>query len=164
MLQETDEGIQVANLLKLTEVAQRLDVSEKTVRRYVKRGVLPSIFVGNAYRVSEEDVVEYLRLARVGGEHDPKVQALPIDIDQFKEAAMKDAKPETLRELQALVEEAIEQRYSSTQLLTLKDELAEIRASLAQTKETHFDAYARVVEAENYVRRVLNKVAGRVVG
>jgi excisionase family DNA binding protein len=154
----------VANLLKLTEVAQRLDISEKTARRYVKRGVLPSVFVGNAYRVSEEDVAEYLRHARVGGEHDPKVQALPFDIDQLKEAAIEDAKPETLRDLQTLVEEAIEQRYSSTQLLTLKDELAEIRASLAPTKETHFDAYARVVETENYVRRVLNKVAGRVVG
>lgn len=154
----------MANLLKLTEVAQRLDVSEKTVRRYVKRGVLPSIFVGNAYRVSEEDVTEYLRRARVGADHDQNDEALPVDIDSMKEGVLAAAKPETLSELQTLVEKAIEQRYNSTQLLTLKDELAEIRASLTPTKETHFDAYARVVEAENYVRRVLTKVAGRVVG
>ena len=51
--------------LKLTEVAQRLGVSEKTARRYVKAGVLPSVFVGNAYRVDERDLEEYLERARV---------------------------------------------------------------------------------------------------
>jgi hypothetical protein len=91
-----------------------------------------------------------------------KVQTLPVDIDEFKQAAIDREKPETLRELQTLVEEALEQRYSSTELLTLKDELTEIRTSLAPVKDTHFDDYARVVEAENFVRRVLNKVAGRV--
>ena len=55
----------MARLLKLPEVAQRLEVSEKTARRYVKAGVLPSVFVGNAYRVNEEDVEEYLRRAKV---------------------------------------------------------------------------------------------------
>lgn len=51
--------------LKLPEVARRLGVSEKTARRYVKAGALPSVFVGNAYRVSEKDVEEYLERARV---------------------------------------------------------------------------------------------------
>jgi excisionase family DNA binding protein len=51
--------------LKLPEVARRLGVSEKTARRYVKAGMLPSMFVGNAYRVSERDVEEYLERARV---------------------------------------------------------------------------------------------------
>lgn len=55
----------MANLLKLSEVAHRLDVSEKTVRRYVKAGELPSAFIGNAYRVREEDIEEYLRRAQV---------------------------------------------------------------------------------------------------
>ena len=72
-LYEADEERQVSNLLKLPEVAQRLNVSEKTVRRYVKAGVLPSSFIGNAYRVSEEDVEEYLRRARVEiGDGSPK--------------------------------------------------------------------------------------------
>ncbi|MDP8952725.1 MAG: helix-turn-helix domain-containing protein [Actinomycetota bacterium] len=64
--------------LKLPEVARRLGVSEKTARRYVKAGELPSVFVGNAYRVSEEDVERYLRQARVpvGGEA-PKAPAPP---------------------------------------------------------------------------------------
>ena len=51
--------------LKLPEVAHRLGVSEKTARRYIKSGTLPSVFVGGAYRVSEEDLDEYLQNARV---------------------------------------------------------------------------------------------------
>jgi excisionase family DNA binding protein len=61
----TDERSVVAEYLKLPEVAQRLDLSEKTVRRYVKAGVLPSVFIGNSYRVREEDLQEYLRRAKV---------------------------------------------------------------------------------------------------
>ena len=65
----------MARLLKLPEVAQRLEVSEKTARRYVKAGILPSAFVGNAYRVNEEDVEEYLRRAKVEvGGNTPKAQ------------------------------------------------------------------------------------------
>ncbi len=68
----------MARLLKLPEVAQRLEVSEKTARRYVKAGVLPSAFVGNAYRVNEEDVEEYLRRAKVEvGDNTPKAPAPP---------------------------------------------------------------------------------------
>jgi excisionase family DNA binding protein len=51
-----------------------LDVSEKTARRYVKSGALPSVFVGGAYRVSEETLEEFLQGAKVtpGGDS-PKV-------------------------------------------------------------------------------------------
>jgi excisionase family DNA binding protein len=55
----------VAEQLKLPEVARRLGVSEKTARRYVKSGALPSIFVGGAYRVSEEDLEGFLQGAKV---------------------------------------------------------------------------------------------------
>jgi excisionase family DNA binding protein len=55
----------VAEYLKLTEVARRLDVSEKTARRYVKSGALPSVFIGGAYRVSEGDLEEFLDNAKV---------------------------------------------------------------------------------------------------
>ncbi len=68
----------MAEYLKLPELARRLGVSEKTARRYVKAGALPSVFIGNAYRVSEEDLEEYLRDARVQpGDLDPKVTAPP---------------------------------------------------------------------------------------
>lgn len=55
----------MAEYLKIPEVAQRLDVSEKTARRYVKMGELPSVFLGGAYRVSEEDLEKYLKAAKV---------------------------------------------------------------------------------------------------
>jgi excisionase family DNA binding protein len=55
----------VTDYLKIPELAQRLDVSQPTVRRMVKGGKLPSVFVGGAYRVSEQDLEEYLENARV---------------------------------------------------------------------------------------------------
>lgn len=42
--------------LKIPEIARRLDVSDMTIRRYIRRGELPSVFFGNAYRVTEEDL------------------------------------------------------------------------------------------------------------
>jgi excisionase family DNA binding protein len=70
----------VIRQLKLSEVAQRLGVSEKTARRYVKAGVLPSAFVGNAYRVSEKDLEEYLEHAKLTP---GKVQASPSQRSLF---------------------------------------------------------------------------------
>jgi excisionase family DNA binding protein len=55
----------LADYLKIPEVARRLDVSEPTVRRMVKGGKLPSVFVGGAYRVSEADLEEFLENAKV---------------------------------------------------------------------------------------------------
>jgi excisionase family DNA binding protein len=55
----------MAELLKLTEVAQELGISEPTARRYVKTGKLPSIYVGGRYRVRREDVEEFLQRAQV---------------------------------------------------------------------------------------------------
>ncbi len=55
----------MADYLKLPEVARRLDVSEKTARRMVKSGSLPAVFIGGAYRISEEDLEEYLESAKV---------------------------------------------------------------------------------------------------
>ena len=68
----------MAEYLKIPEVAQRLDVSEKTARRMVKGGKLPSVFIGGAYRVSEEDLEKYLEAARVEpGDGSGKAQAPP---------------------------------------------------------------------------------------
>lgn len=51
--------------VKIPELAHRLDVSEKTARRYVKEGKLPSVFIGGAFRVSEEDLRDFLEGAKV---------------------------------------------------------------------------------------------------
>jgi excisionase family DNA binding protein len=55
----------VAEYLKIPEVARRLDVSEKTARRYIKSGALPSTFIGGAYRVTEKDLDEFVHRAEV---------------------------------------------------------------------------------------------------
>ncbi len=68
----------MADYLKIPELARRLDVSEPTARRMVKGGKLPSVFVGGAYRVSEEDLAAYLEDAKVRiGDPSPKVVAPP---------------------------------------------------------------------------------------
>ena len=64
----------MADYLKIPEVARRLDVSEPTVRRMVKSGRLPSVFIGGAYRVSETDLEEFLENAKV---EPGKVEAPP---------------------------------------------------------------------------------------
>jgi excisionase family DNA binding protein len=55
----------VADYVKIPELARRLDVSEKTARRYVKTGVLPSRFIGGAYRVRIEDLAKFIEDAKV---------------------------------------------------------------------------------------------------
>ena len=55
----------MAEYMKIPELARRLDVSEKTARRYIKTGVLPSRFIGGAYRVSERDVERFVEDAKV---------------------------------------------------------------------------------------------------
>lgn len=71
----------MTDYLKIPEIARRLDVSEPTARRMVKSGKLPSVFVGGAYRVNEDDLANYLDEARVRpGEQRPKAQApLPFE-------------------------------------------------------------------------------------
>jgi excisionase family DNA binding protein len=72
----------VSDYLKIPELADRLDISEKTARNYVKSGVIPSAFVGGAYRVSEKDLAEYLRQAEVRpGKEQPQ-----FDLERFADA------------------------------------------------------------------------------
>jgi excisionase family DNA binding protein len=76
----------VTEYLKIPEVARRLDVSEKTVRRYIKSGELPSVFIGGAYRVSEEDLETFLDNARVTpGSGYPKGPASPSREPSFND-------------------------------------------------------------------------------
>lgn len=59
-------------MFKLPEAAQRLGVSIDTARRYVRDGELPSVFIGGAYRISQEDLDAFIESRR--GTH-PKGQA-----------------------------------------------------------------------------------------
>jgi excisionase family DNA binding protein len=47
--------------LTIAEVASMMRVSKMTVYRLVHNGELPAVRVGRSFRVTEEDVNEYLR-------------------------------------------------------------------------------------------------------
>jgi excisionase family DNA binding protein len=87
----------VADYVKLPEVARRLDVSEKTARRMVKSGKLPAVFVGGAYRVSEEDLAEYLEGARVAPSGKALASSQP-DFNGLLEEERRRAELEEIRE------------------------------------------------------------------
>lgn len=55
----------MSDYLKLPEVARELDVSEKTARRYIKSGALPSVFIGGAYRVDPADLATFVEDRRI---------------------------------------------------------------------------------------------------
>jgi len=48
------------NYLSAQTVAERLSISVKTVRRYLKTGKLPSIKIGKLRRISEDDLAEFI--------------------------------------------------------------------------------------------------------
>lgn len=97
----------MAEQLKLPEVAQRLGVSEKTARRYVKAGTLPSVFVGGAYRVSEEDLQAFLQEARVAPDGGSPKRSGRLSVEWALSSAgndtfhrvIADASPQALRSL-----------------------------------------------------------------
>ena len=53
-----------APLLDIPAVARRLDVCEKTVRRFIARGELRAYRVGRQLRVSEEEYLRFLAAKR----------------------------------------------------------------------------------------------------
>jgi excisionase family DNA binding protein len=83
----------VAAYLKLPEVARRLDVSEKTARRYIKSGALASVFIGGAYRVSEEDLEAFLQDAKVTPGGGPPKAGSPLSAER----ALAIANPDDFR-------------------------------------------------------------------
>jgi excisionase family DNA binding protein len=59
------------NLLSLSEVAERLNISLITVRRLIERGELPSLKIGKVRRVKPADLEAYLRKAARAGAAGP---------------------------------------------------------------------------------------------
>src|SRR5215208_2495805 len=94
----------VADYLKIPEVARRLDVSEKTARRYVKAGALPSTFIGGAYRVTEEDLEEFVHRAEVKPEDaSPKVAAAELPEWLRSRIPLEEFSDEDLQEMRRLL-------------------------------------------------------------
>jgi len=54
----------VPRLLSVAAVALHLGVSEKTVRRLIQSGKLPSLRVGRQIRVSEPDLAAFIARSR----------------------------------------------------------------------------------------------------
>ena len=54
-------GLSEVRFLTVAEVAQTMRVSKMTVYRLVHSGELPAVRVGRSFRVTEDDVNEYLR-------------------------------------------------------------------------------------------------------
>jgi excisionase family DNA binding protein len=57
-------GLGTGRLLPIKEVADRFAISEKTVRRWVATGELPSIRLGRTLRISSVDLEQYIRVRR----------------------------------------------------------------------------------------------------
>ncbi len=90
--------------LKIPELSRRLDVSEPTVRRMVKGGKLPSVFVGGAYRVSEEDLARYLEAAKVR----PGKAPAPLSREVAEQAGLASEVSEEARRLLSYLAGGIE--------------------------------------------------------
>ncbi len=50
--------------LKLHEIAERLQVSDRTVTRWIKSGELPAYKFANEYRITETDLKAFLEKHR----------------------------------------------------------------------------------------------------
>jgi len=61
MAANTPGDMSEAHFLTIAEVAAKMRVSKMTVYRLVHGGDLPAVRVGRSFRVTEDDVNEYLR-------------------------------------------------------------------------------------------------------
>jgi excisionase family DNA binding protein len=67
--QEADSSPELGErVLSVAEVAKRLGVAEKTVRRKIDKGELPAVRFGNLVRVGERDLAAYVHRPRLKGE------------------------------------------------------------------------------------------------
>lgn len=67
MSEITDEMLEALTVQKAAEL---LDVSERTIWRYVKRGEIPSFKIGRAVRIRREKLFEFIREQERGAESD----------------------------------------------------------------------------------------------
>ena len=61
MAANTPGDVSDSQFLTIAEVAAKMRVSKMTVYRLVHGGELPAVRVGRSFRVTEDDVNEYLR-------------------------------------------------------------------------------------------------------
>ena len=138
----------MAEYLKIPEVAHRLDVSEKTARRYVKSGTLPSVFIGGAYRVSAGDLEDFLRSARVNPGKEQASPSLELTFNDILDEERRATRPGleeepadlddlSLEELMNLYEAAEVRRDAVARAIVRKGPFteAELSAKMRQRRE-----------------------------
>ena len=52
-------------LLTIAQVAERLQLTENTIRKYVRAGSLPALKAGRVWRVRESDLLEFIARDRI---------------------------------------------------------------------------------------------------
>lgn len=52
-------------LLTIAQVAERLQLTENTIRKYVRAGNLPALKAGRVWRVRESDLLEFIQRDKV---------------------------------------------------------------------------------------------------
>jgi excisionase family DNA binding protein len=161
--EKSTERSVVADYLKLPEVARRLDVSEKTARRMVKSGSLPAVFIGGAYRISEEDLAAYLQSAKV---EPGKAPAPPSQRSLFNGEERRSKLEEAERAVQYITGRAewYEQELEHERLLEYKTaDRAYILAVLAIEEFSSLHRWFFDVVARDLVREIENGNAPELV-
>lgn len=52
-------------MLTISEVSERLNVSERTVRNLIYSGKLPAFKIGGSYRLNETDLNEFINSSKI---------------------------------------------------------------------------------------------------
>lgn len=53
-------------LLTISESAKRLNIAERTLRKWLREGILPGAKMGRIWRVDEKDLEEFIQKAKKG--------------------------------------------------------------------------------------------------
>lgn len=70
MLEHGDRKMPQDHYQTVQEVAERLKISEATVRHWIKEGALRAIDIGKGWRVSDADLEDFLRRHETRPRHD----------------------------------------------------------------------------------------------
>jgi excisionase family DNA binding protein len=135
------KGALMAEYIKLPELARRLNVSEKTARRMVRAGRLPSVFVGGAYRVTEEDLERFLEQAKV---EPGKAEAPPSPEPSFNDVLFEE---EERRIVNGIIGPWISWLENDAELLERIVVTAEVHEKLAADRRNIVEALDKVGDA-----------------
>lgn len=55
-------------LLTISESAKRLNITERTLRKWLREGVLPGVKMGRIWRVDDQDLEEFIHQSKKKGQ------------------------------------------------------------------------------------------------